>query len=281
MGIYEDIHREGGFYMLMNNFLRNRKSIRNFKNRNIDKDVLDQIRRYCDQTRDRGYRFNLFEDGEKIFKSLEGIGGYAGVMIRSPHYVGVNIDDSKEENIIYGAYNMECLITELTELGLGSCWISLADMDSDLREEIFSTGEGHVSYLLAIGYPAVRNPFVTEPVSPRLGVKDIVYDGEIGKPIDIEKLEQRGLDDLFYYIRFAPSYHNRQPWRFILKDDKVVLLLVHSREEELSLVDAGIIMYYFESLAMTIGITGKWSLIDRADYEDEEISYRYIGELKT
>ncbi|HHV39076.1 MAG TPA: nitroreductase [Tepidimicrobium sp.] len=266
--------------MLMNNFLRNRKSIRDFKNRKIGKNVLDQIRECCDQMEDEGYRFNLFEDGEKIFKSLEGIGGYAGVMIKSPHYVGINIDDSKEENIIYGAYSMEYLITELTKLGLGSCWISLTDIDSDLRKELFSTGEGNVNYLLAIGYPAAKNPFVTEAGSCRFGIEDIVYNGEIGKPIDMDQLEQRGLDDLFYYIRFAPSFHNRQPWRFVLEDDKVVLLLAYSREEGLSLADAGIIMYYFENLAMTIGITGKWTLIDRADYEDGGISYKYIGELK-
>ncbi|NLJ78126.1 MAG: nitroreductase [Tissierellia bacterium] len=266
--------------MLMNNFLRNRKSIRDFKNRDIDGMLLDEITEYCDRIGTEGYRFSLFQDGKDIFKSLEGIGGYAGVMIKSPHYVGVNIKGSKEENIIYGAYNMEYLITKLTELGIGSCWINLNDVDINLRKELLGSEEGDMDYLLAIGYPAAKNPFAAESISHRMGVEDMVYDGEMGKHIDMVQLQQRGLDDLFYYIRFAPSSYNRQPWRFVLKDDRVILLLMYSDEEELSLVDAGIIMYYFEALAKTMGIEDKWTLIDRADYEDGELSYRYIGEFK-
>ncbi len=264
----------------MNNFLRDRKSIRDFKNRKIDAKVLEQVKEYCNEIGEEGYKFTLFEDGNKIFKSLRGMGGYSGVMIKSPHYIGVNIKESKKENIIYSAYNMEYLITELTKLNIGSCWISVKDVDLNLKKDIFNIEEGDIDYLLAIGYPAARNPFVSEPTSSRLSVEDIVYNGEIGKTITIDQLEHRGLEDLFYYIRFAPSSYNRQPWRFVLMDDKVILLLAYSEEEQLSFVDAGIIMYYFENLARTIGITSKWTLVDRQDYEDEEWTYRYIGEFK-
>ena len=75
---------------------------------------------------------------------------------------------------------------------------------------------------------------------------------------------------MFYYIRFAPSSYNNQPWRFVLKDHKVILLLAYSSEEQLNLTDAGIIMYYFESLVNPWD-HNKWKLIDKPDYEDENI----------
>ena len=136
-----------------------------------------------------------------------------------------------------------------------------------------------MDYLLAIGHPVAKNPFIDEPFSSRVGIEDIVFKDEIGKVVSVDELESRGLDDLFYYVRFAPSSYNKQPWRFVLKDHKVILLMAYSNDEELNLADAGIIMYYFESLAKAIGINSKWELIDENNIKDEECKYKYIGEF--
>ncbi len=269
--------------LLMNNFLRNRKSVRDFKDKKMKDEMLGEIKGYCNQLRGEiakeGFEFLLFEDGERIYKSLEGIGGYAGVMIKSPHYIGLNIKDNRDESLIYGAYFMENLITKLTDLNIGSCWISLKGVDEKTKKDLFQTTDGNIDYLLAIGHPVPKNPFVGDSTSSRIGVEDIVFKDEIGKSMDLGELESRGLDDLFYYIRFAPSSHNKQPWRFILKDDRVVLLLAHSPEEKPNLADAGIIMYYFENLAQAIGIDNRWNLLDNEDYYDGKIKYKYIGEF--
>lgn len=267
----------------MNNFLKNRKSVRDFKDKKIRDETLKKIKDYCAQLEEKniqgGFQFILFENGERIYKSLEGIGGYAGVMIKSPHYIALNIKDNREESIIYGAYFMEKLITKLTDLNIGSCWIGLKGVDEDTKKELFQISEGSVDYLLAIGYPVPKNPFVGDSTSSRIGVEDIVFKDEIGKSINLDELESRGLDDLFYYIRFSPSSHNKQPWRFILKDDRVILLLAYSPDEKPNLADAGIIMYYFENLAKAIGIDNKWKLLNNPDYDDGEMKYKYIGEF--
>lgn len=266
--------------MLMNNFLKDRKSIRDFKNKKISRKTLNQIEEKCNQAAGDGFEFTLLEDGKKIFKSLEGIGGYAGVMIKSPHYIGLNIKAEKKDSIIYSAYNMECLITEFTKMNIGSCWISLKKVDSNVKKDLFRVGEGNVEYLLAIGYAAAKNPFISEPASSRISLDDMVYNKEIGKQITIDELEHRGLNDLFYYIRFAPSSHNKQPWRFLLMDDKVILLLAYCEGDKISYIDAGIIMYYFENLTRVLGITNKWDLIDKPDCEVGEYRYKEIAKIK-
>lgn len=268
--------------MLMSNFLRDRKSTREYKNKEVSKDILEKVIDYGKEIEkeigDENFRFLLLKNGDKVYKTLEGKGGYSGVMIKSPHYIALETLDSSRDSIIKGAYAMEKLITKATEYSLGTCWISIENVDGQIKKELCNNLDGDVNYILAIGYPTPKNPFIQEPDSCRLSIEDIVYKDEIGKNISAEELENRGLSDLFFYTRFAPSSFNNQPWRFILKDNKIILILM-KEEDKVSFIDAGIIMYYFENMATAIGVTGKWNLINCEDVEVNGTSYSYIGEF--
>lgn len=268
--------------MLMSNFLKNRKSIRDFKEKNVDKKVLEELmdygRKLESNTANNNFKFILVEDGKLVYKALSGKGGYAGVMIKSPHYIALEFLDESDECIINASYAMESLITKASELNLGSCWINIVDVEEDIKKVLFELKNGKVDYLLAIGYPVAKNPFGQEGESCRLAIEEIVYKDEIGNKIDMDELENRGLSDLFYYIRFAPSSYNNQPWRFILKDDRVVLTLM-CNDNKYNLVDAGIIMYYFENMAKSIGVNGSWKLLHDEDCEVDKVLYKFIGEF--
>ena len=138
---------------------------------------------------------------------------------------------------------------------------------------------GEINYILAIGYGKARNPFINDSFSDRIGVEEIVFTDKIGNHANVDDLENRGLGDLFYYIRFAPSTLNKQPWRFLLERDKVTLLIKYNKGEEPNLIDAGIVMYYFESLGESIGLNSKWQLVSNTVEEGNDC-YRYIAELK-
>lgn len=267
----------------MGNFLKNRKSIRDYKKKKLDNKVMEDVKvlfeEILEEANNKYLDFILFEDGDKIYNSLKGIGGYAGVMVESPHYIGIRLKEVNEESIIKASYFTEKLMGNLSNLNLGSCWLGIKNVDKDIRANVLGEENKNIAYLVAFGYPKAKNPFINESSSSRLGVDEIVFKEELGKPIDIIELENRGLDDLFYYVRFAPSSFNRQPWRFILEKDKVLLLLAYSEEKEINLMDAGIIMYYFEELAKTIGINNRWELIQQEDIVDGDIKYKYIGEF--
>lgn len=269
--------------MLMTNFLKNRKSVREFKNRKVNIDILDEIKLYLESLeKEEGtesIKFKLNENGENLYKGLKGIGGYSGVMIQSPHYIGLELVKDNERSTIYGAYYMEKLITKLNLMGLDTCWVSVANVDVATKKEIFGDIVGKVDYILAIGYGKRRNPFINEAFSERIGVEELVFSDKIGNYANGDDLENRGLDDLFYYVRFAPSTLNKQPWRFLLEKDKVTILLKYNKEENPNLVDAGIAMYYFESLAKSIGISNNWELIN-GTAEDGNDYYKYIAELQ-
>lgn len=269
--------------MLMSNFLKNRESIREYKNKSVDektlKEVIDYGRSLEQCVEDECFNFIIFEEGKKVYNTLKGSGGYAGVMIKSPHYIGLEITKDSPQNKIRSAYGMEKMITKAIELNLGTCWISIKDADENLKKEIYPELEGTMDYLLAIGYPVPKNPFIDDSGSGRHSVDEVVFNEEIGKSISYEELEMRGLSDLFYYVRFAPSSHNIQPWRFILKKDKIILTLKDS-DSDTNLTDAGIVIYYLEQMLKAIGLSGDWQLMPEKIEEYEGSKYTYIAEFK-
>lgn len=267
--------------MLMTNFLKDRKSVREFRNKKVNPTVLNEIRTHLRSLEKEAedIKFRIYENGGFIYNQLNGISGYSGVMIESPHYIALERIQDNKYTMIYGSYYMEKLITELNRLGIDTCWVSIGNIDQEFKDEVFGEHVGHIDYILSIGYGKRKNPFINEPFSERMGVEDIVFSGEIENKIIDHELEHRGLDDLFYYVRFAPSKANLQPWRFLLKKDRVVMLIKHKECEQPNLVDAGIVMYYFKELGRSIGIENNWEFLDGTEIGEDGI-YDYVAEIK-
>lgn len=269
--------------MIMTNFLKSRRSVRDFRNKKIDPEIIDKIKenlKELEQEYGKGdIKFKLYEYGENIYNGLKGLAGYSGVMVESPHYITVDLGNKEDKTVIYSAYYMEKLVTSLNKLGIDTCWVSVYEVDMERRKVIFGESTNIVDFVLAIGYQRRKNPFLQEPFSERIAVDEMVYYKELGKSIDPETLEERGLGDIFYYLRFAPSIKNRQPWRFIVTDDKIHLLVKYDENQNPPLIDAGIAMYYFEALAYLQGTKQKWSLLDGFVHEGDS-NYKYIAEYQ-
>lgn len=265
--------------MQFNKYLDERRSVRDYKESKINKNDLNELMNTAKEIEkehgNNNIEFLLFEDGEKIYEVLDGIGGYVGVMIRSPHYVGLKIIEDNNESYIRGAYSMELLITRAYEMGLGTCWISINSLSEEDKVKLLGDNSEGIDYLVSIGYPKDRKPFQEVSTSSRLAIEDIVFLNDWNNGADIDELERRGLKDLFYYARFSPSARNIQPWRFLLKDEAVYLAILNPLSKE-SLTDGGIMMYYFKGLAHDRGITGNWDIY----LDDSEKEYTIIGKYK-
>lgn len=270
--------------MIIGNFLNNRESVREFRDKAANPDTLDKIKEIIkDLVVDEGMEhigIKLYENGKIISTKLEGKAGYGGVMIDSPHYIAIDLKDREEKTLIETGYYTEELVTKLINLDFGTCWVNVGDVTEDLKKEIFGEDTVGVEYLLAFGREKRRNPFNKRPFSVKKGVEEIVYDTAIDNFFTMEDLESKGLMDIFYYIRFAPSTKNLQPWRFLIKDNKIVLLLIYNEWYDSILIDAGIVMYYFEKLAYYDGLNSKWELVKPEETKIDEYTYRKIAEYK-
>lgn len=207
----------------------------------------------------------FINNGKKFYKDFAGKVGYFGKLIEAPHYILLS---SKvfEGYIENSSYIMENLRLKAWNAGLGTCWLSIEN-EQELRESLGIDQEFTAIGLLAIGYQ-YKGIFKedTSPKSTRLGVEELIFQNQWGKALTGDVLEERGLLNIFYYARFAPSWGNKQPWRFILDEDRVILTV---EDKSISKkLDTGIAMLYFEKAAHEEGIGGKWVLgdIDPAKY---------------
>ena len=200
----------------------------------------------------------LFIDhGKEVCERLSGKEGYYGKMIDAPHYLAITskVFPNYLEN---SGYIMELMRLKASELGLGTCWITIEDEDT-LREVLHIGGEERITAFAAIGqsYKGIFKNDMSKQ-SGRMGLEEIAFMERWGTRCTLEDLEARGLADVFYYTRLAPSWGNRQPWQFIIDKDRILLTIF--REEETMELDAGIVMLYLEKSAHEEGIPGSWVL---------------------
>lgn len=245
-----------------------RKSIRDYKRTLVKEHLLNEIKDFAISGRKLIEDIEveiLIKNKDEVYEQLKGVAGYNGNMLEAPHYM-VMLSDRKDYYIENTGYIGENLMLKAFELGVGSCWITFSD-ESKVKENLGITSDKELTALIALGYAENKTKVINQMktgdnyskadmrvvednTSERLGIEDVVFMKEWGNQADESDLRLRGLLDGFHYARLAPSTLNRQPWRFIIDDDKVVLAVrddEHTNEYE-EKIDAGIVMLYFEAI---------------------------------
>lgn len=253
--------------MLTTNFLKTRTSTRNFKDEKVDDEKIKKIyqitRELENKFGEKDLHYQVNNKGEEVYFKLKGNAGYKGVMIKAPLYFALDITNDSKSALVKGAYGLEELITKLSEQGLASCYITVSGVSDDILKSAFVNAEGKIMSILAIG-EATKQEVREHRYDDRKGINEFVFIDDLDHKASVEELSQRGLDDLFSYLRFAPSSYNSQPWRFVLKDNFVKLYL-EDYKDEANLVDAGIVMYYFDQLTKEISINSIWEVEPKLD----------------
>lgn len=267
--------------MIMTNFLQKRRTVRDFKPNPLSNSTLEMVREVLAQVEAEEntevLNFAFYENGDIIADALDGKAGYGGVMIRAPHYITLQMASSEEKDLIRTGYYLERVNTALVEKELGTCWITIDEVDADTKKTVFGEGGESVFYLIGIGEPKGKKLFEPTKVTPRLGLDKLVFKDHLDTPVSLEELEQRGLMDVFSSVRFAPSHMNSQPWRFLIQDEVITLYMLRSDWDHRSLVDIGVMMFYFEAMAKSMGNYGKWEIINEADKDGMKPVAKFIA----
>lgn len=277
--------------MLMQKVIEKRRSVREYKHKELETQDLEIIYNLFDQVPSIldsvQVRFHLIRNGVEAFKTLTGIAGYNGVMIEAPHYIAI-LSNKHDDAFKASGYVTEWLVLNLTQHNIGSCWIdtnkkgvqikNILNIETtddlvgllaigygakDVRlSNVFEVnGNVTVSAIGSTGYPRTEISYVPEPVSGRVAIHELVYLNQWGEVLTVEELAQRGLAEVFYYMRLAPSWGNQQPWRFILTKNNIVLTVKKeygANDASVSAIDAGIAMLYFETAMHSEGFPGTW-----------------------
>ena len=184
-------------------------------------------------------------------------------MIEAPHYL-IFLSEEKDHYIENAGYRAQDLLLKAWSLGIASCWITFGDGE-EIKKKIGINSDKRLVALIALGYEDPQSKVLYEKgkyntssnvkviednTSERLGIRDLVFTNEWGEKADPDELVNYGLLEGFFYGILAPSYKNRQPWRFIVDKGTVILALkkdiyVTEYEEK---IDTAVIMLYFEAI---------------------------------
>ncbi len=298
---YEEVN------IMMNKVIEKRKSVREYQNKSLSALDTQNLKKYFEEMpklgSDDSIGYKYFDDGKDFQKSLKGLIGYNGVMIEAPQYVVITAKKGKE-NLKSAGYASEWLLLKLSKDEVGSCQISTEGNEEKI-DEILKIEEGYTTAcILALGYPkkpsflasifgnqertsqqSVENVSDAAKLSDRMGGDDFVFVDKFGNKADLrDENDDIAYYQAFYYMRFAPSSLNRQPWKFVIAEDGI-LLLIDKGGSQVSdntvYIEAGIAMLYF-TVAMNVeGYAGDWDISDDIDKlgapDDYVVAGKYIS----
>ncbi len=247
--------------------IEKRKSIREFRKMGLPAEKLDEIAVSFDSLHrllpDLPVELVICtgDTGER----LEGVAGYQGKSFMAPAYL-ILLSEKKDHYLFNAGYIAEDLCLKLTEMGISHCWLTVGDSE-ETKKAAGITSDKEVVVVIACGYgkeePKKKRLDILSPsnvqfrerpghIAPKIAQEELVFQNVWGKPVDWEAREiDPLLDKSFYAASLAPSFMNRQPYRYILKG-KLVILCVKKEEmtsRKDTMLDAGATMLNFDAIA--------------------------------
>lgn len=256
-----------------------RKSTRQFKEKEVSASVISELKEYFGKCKRLIPEINV-EMSVLDMKSapvLTGCAGYEDYLIEAPQYI--LITSEKRENYLENAgFIGEDLILKLTDMGIATCWVTISDAEK-MKERLRIASDMVPAGFIAMGYEdsvktikrldIVNQSNVTlkkrsSYEAPKLFIDDAIIAEDMGIKGEPSTLDH--YTDLYQALVAAccaPSFLNRQPYRFIINDG--LFMLVEFKDSETDESDAhlnlGILMLNFYGvLSERSGVYGKWSL---------------------
>jgi len=250
--------------------IQNRKSVRAFTDKYVSFDDMDKIKAYHRKSVRRllpDVKTELRLFGLDARAVLEGAAGYKQFLVGSPQYM-VLLSEKHPHAVENAGFVMEDLILKLTDMGLDSCWLTFHDseyvktaleIESDLDVvaiAAFGYGEKTTKRLRlnAVSMSDVDVSAQRQYFRPKLSVNDMVYLDNWDNSVGVE--EYIGFyDDMlweaFYAASLSPSYLNRQPYGFLIRDGRITLVqkpdsYTHGIDAKLNL---GVVLLHFSAVA--------------------------------
>ena len=106
--------------------IKERSSIRSYKDKKVDEKLLEQVRQYMKELSPLipEQKTEILLLGKEAGPRLEGIVGYMGNAFFAPNYILLLGEDS-EESYIHAGYLAAQLELKLTELKLNTCFLTI------------------------------------------------------------------------------------------------------------------------------------------------------------
>lgn len=223
--------------------IENRRSVREFTDQKVCPCSLTKIKDFYNEECKRlvpELKTALLVFGEDAKEKLEGAAGYNNFLIGAPTYL-VLLSEKHPLAGLNAGYMMQDISLKLTDMDLGSCWITFTDSDA-LKKALSIDSRLDVAAILALGHgkkAPMRPRFNILSMSnvdikakrrymdPKKGVSDLVFLNTWGNRhgvSDFIGFFDDVLWEAFHAASLSPSYLNRQAYGFLLHDGRITLV---------------------------------------------------------
>jgi len=270
--------------------IQNRKSVREFTDRQVTFGQLEELNKYYSTSVRRlvpeiGTQLYVF--GPDARAALEGAAGYSKFMVGAPQYL-VLLSEKHDLAYLNAGYIMEDLILKLTDMDLDSCWLTFTDSE-EVKGVLGIDSHMDVAAIAAFGYGKkttkrlrlnIRSMSNVDLVAkhrymePKHSVYEMTFLSTWGNTRNLTSYIGFFDDVLWeslYAASLSPSYLNRQAYGFLLHDSFISLVSTPDAyntdiDGDLSL---GIVLHHFSAVAEEWA--GKLSWHFGADAEKPEL----------
>lgn len=250
----------------MKNFteiIRKRKSIRTYSNKEIDKDLFENLEKLYNTSETGPFGNNIEIRIIKNNNSNSGKIGTYGFISNAKYFLICLVNDGISNWSDVG-YIFEKYILEFTYLGWGTCWLGGTFSRNKLDH---LSNEKKIAVISPFGF--YEDSFTLKDkiirtfsnASRRLELSDIIINYN-----EVKNFEDNFLIETLENVRLAPSASNKQPWRvFIKKNENKYIFDIYLKrtkgykniipEVDLQKIDIGIAMYHIDS---SMEFKGQW-----------------------
>lgn len=265
--------------------IRNRKSVRTYKEQAIPEKTLNQVRDYLKHDTglfDVPITFSILNAREN--------GVSSPVILGADTYVAGKYKKQKNAELSFG-YAFEKFILYATSLGLGTVWLA-ATIDRKAFEKAIQLKKDEVMPAVTpLGYAAekrsIRESMMRKGMKSdsRVPFGELFFRDNFQNPLNES---DAGIWQLpLEMVRLAPSATNKQPWRAVAEKNRVHFYekktLGYDKEAtgDIQKVDLGIALCHFEIGAEEQGIKGHFIQEDPdiRTPEDTEYIATYVPEV--
>jgi len=257
--------------------IRNRKSVRTYKEQAIPEKTLNQVRDYLEQ--DTG----LFHVpvAFSVLNARE-TGVSSPVILGADTYVAGKYKKQRNAELSFG-YAFEKFILYATSLGLGTVWLA-ATIDRKAFEKAIQLKEDEVMPAVTpLGYAAekrsIRESMMRKGMKSdsRSPFEELFFHDNFQNPLNESNA---GIWKLpLEMVRLAPSATNKQPWRVVAEKEQVHFYerktkgYAKEATGDIQKVDLGIALCHFEIGAEERGLKGHFIQEDPGIQTPEDTEY--------
>ena len=251
--------------------MKERRSVRSFNGKPLSPSIVTDLRKAIEDS------YSLFGGNVTIrLKSFDLKGDFKpstyGVIKGATDFFLMGIGED-EESALSAGFRFEQIVLKAWQLGLGTCWIAGTYKNSQFdKDEEWPDGES-LKIICPVG--VAEKPRLMEKMmrltvgsNNRKPFSDLFFEDDFKKPLNPENKFGEALQ----MLRIAPSSTNSQPWRVLVKGEKV--LFYYKPKSPASVLDTGIGICHFYETEKFNGFEGRFE--KEAEFPAPPEDWRYL-----